>query len=148
VTTRRWEGDDQGEGVGDAAAFARGATELTDAMRRPTWVAEEPELHLLPHVERACASLPLELVDAVTDGDGTLELRLGWARTDVSLGEVRASVFALIGSFAEPATYVRQRVDGETLSFDVVTGFVGSDTVFAPHGHTVRISVSNAHAGS
>ena len=45
----RWDGDERGEGVADATAFAAGADELVGAMRRPGWVPEEPEVHLLPH---------------------------------------------------------------------------------------------------
>ena len=33
---------------------------------------------------------------------------------------------------------------GEALLFEIVTGFLASDSAFAPHGHTVRVSVSNA----
>jgi len=48
-------------------------------MRANEWVAEEPETHLLPHLRRACESLPLELVDARTapDGSHTLRFRVG-----------------------------------------------------------------------
>jgi hypothetical protein len=150
VATLRWDGDDRGEGVGDATAFVAGAAELTDAMRHATWVAERPEVHLLPHVERACESLPLQLLGTSTSKDGTFELRLSCTQADASVGEVRAAVFAVLGCFAETATYVRQRrVDaaeapGEALLFEIVTGFLASDTAFAPHGHTVRVSVSNA----
>ena len=147
VTTRRWDGDERGTGVADAVTFAAGAAELVDAMRRPEWVAEEPELHLLPHVDRACAALPLELVESGTSPDGAFELRLRSTQPEASLGQVRAAVFAVLGSFAEPASYVRQRgtpdksPEGE-LRFEVVTGFLRSDTAFLPHGHTVRITVS------
>ena len=54
------------------------------------------------------------------------------------------------GSFAEIATYVRQRRvttenKDETLLFEIVTGIlVDGDNVFAPHGHTVQISVAPA----
>jgi hypothetical protein len=148
VTTPRWEGDERGEGVGSAAPFAVGTAELADAMRHPTWVAEQPEVHLLPHIERGCESLPLRLLGTSTATEGTFELRLESTRADASIGEVRAAVFALLGCFAEPATYVRQgRVDtrearGGPLRFEIVTGFLASDTGFAPHGHTVRVSVS------
>ena len=150
MATLRWDGDDRGEGVGDATTFLAGATELTDAMRHPTWVAERPEVHLLPHIERACESLPLQLLGTSTSADGTFELRLNCTQAEASIGEVRAAVFAVVGCFAEAATYVRQgRVDaaeapGEGLLFEIVTGFLTSDTTFAPHGHTVRVSVSNA----
>ena len=150
MTTLRWDGDDRGDGVGDATAFVCGAAELADAMRRPTWVAEQPDVHLLPHIERACEPLPLQLVGASTAADGTFELRLSCTKADASIGEIRAAVFAVLGSFAEPATYVRQRrLDaaegpGEALLFEIVTGFLASDTAFAPHGHTLRVSVLNA----
>ena len=148
MATLRWEGDESGDGVADAATFAPGAIELADAMRRPAWVAEQPEAHLLPHVERACESLPLRLLGASTSEDGALELRLSCTQADASIGEVRAAVFALLGSFAEPATYVRQRREaagapGDPILFEIVTGFVASDTAFEPHGHTVRVTVTS-----
>lgn len=142
----RWDGDEQGEGVGDAAAFAGGAVELVDAMRRPSWVAEDPEVHLLPHLERACRTLPFEIEDACVSAEKSFDLRLRWAGEERSVGQVRAAVFALVGSFAESATYVRQHRfpaagnDDETLFFEIVTGIL-DDGAFAPHGHAVRITV-------
>lgn len=144
----RWDGDERGKGVADASALAPGAGELVDAMRMPNWVAEQPEIHLLPHVERACESLPLEVAGTRTSVDGTFELRLRCTQEEASMGEVRAVVFSLLGSFAEIATYVRQRrvdpadASGGALVFEIVTGFLPSDTTFVPHGHTVRVSVS------
>ncbi len=113
----RWDGDERGKGVADARALAPGAGELADAMRTPNWVAERPDVHLLPHVERACESLPLDVAGTRT-------------------------------SAAESATYVRQRrvdpadASGGALLFEIVTGFLPSDTAFVPHGHSVRVSVS------
>lgn len=144
----RWDGDERGKGVADASALAPGAGELVDAMRMPNWVAEQPEIHLLPHVERACESLPLEVAGTRTSVDGTFELRLRCTQEEASMGEVRAVVFSLLGSFAEIATYVRQRrvdpadASGGALVFEIVTGFLPSDTAFVPHGHAVRVSVS------
>jgi hypothetical protein len=146
MATLRWDGDERGEGVADATAFAPGTVALVDAMRRPRWVAENPEAHLLPHVERACETLPLEIEDAGVGADGVFELRLRWTGEARHVGLVRAAVFTLVGSFAEVSTHVRQRrvtasASGEDmLLFDVVTGIL-DDSVFAPHGHTVRIAV-------
>jgi hypothetical protein len=58
---------------------------------------------------------------------------------------VRAAMFALLGAIAEPATYVRQRrTDADTtLVFEVVTGIV-DEAPFAPHGHTLRLSVASS----
>jgi hypothetical protein len=139
----RWDGDERGEGVADAAQFADGAAELLAAMQRPNWVTEQPELHLLPHLERACDSLPLELLEARTSDDGSYDVELAWRGGEAGIGAIRATVFALLGGIAEPASYVRQRrTDGDaTLAFEVVTGIV-DEAPFDPHGHTLRLSVA------
>ena len=144
----RWDGDERGEGIADATPFAAGALELVEAMRLATWVAEQPEIHLQPHLERACRSLPLRLEDTRSSADGAFEVSLYWTGETPGVGEVRAAVFSLAGSFAELSTYVRQRrieetADGDRiLLFEIVTGFLDGETRFAPHGHTVRVHVS------
>ena len=105
----RWDGDERGEGVADATRFVAGVFELVDAMRSPRWVAEEPGVHLLPHIERACRTLLLEVEDARLSADGSFDVHLFWMGEGWRVGEIRAAVFALVGSFAEIATYVRQR---------------------------------------
>src|SRR4051794_33587152 len=97
---RRWDGDERGRGGADARPFAPGAEALVAAMRTPAWVAEDPDAHLLPHILRACESLPLHLVDAGTSDDGSFDLELRWTGEAQRLGEVRAAIFALVGSFA------------------------------------------------
>ena len=138
----RWDADERGTGVADAAAFAPAAEELLAAMRAPDWVAEEPELHLLPHVRRACESLPLLLVGTRTADDGSFGVELRWTGEKQRPAEVRAAIFALVGSFAESSTHVAQLAgDGDSVSFDVVTGTLGGAR-FAPHGHAVRLTVA------
>ena len=144
----RWDGDERGEGVADAAQLAAGALELVEAMQLANWVAEEPAVHLQPHLERACGSLPLKFEDARSAADGTFEVTLRWAGETARVGDVRAAVFSLVGSFAELSTYVRQRRiedaedGGRTFLFEIVTGFVDGESRFAPHGHAVRLHVS------
>ncbi len=144
----RWDGDERGEGIADATPFAAGAVELVEAMRRANWVAEQPEIHLQPHLERACRSLPIQLEDTRSSADGGFEVSLCWTGETPWVGEVRAAVFSLVGSFAELSTYVRQRrieetEDGDPMFlFEIVTGFVDGESRFAPHGHTVRVHVS------
>jgi hypothetical protein len=146
----RWDGDERGEGVADATGFVAGVAELVEGMRNPSWVAEEPDVHLLPHVERACRTLLLEVEDARLSSDGSFEVRLSWTGHAWRVGEIRAAVFALVGSFAEIATYVRQRRlttenGDEALLFEIVTGVLDDgDNVFAPHGHAVQIRVAPA----
>ncbi len=148
MATLRWDGDERGEGVADATPFAAGAVELVEAMRLANWVAEGPDVHLQPHLERACRSLPLRFEEARLAADGTLEVNLYWTGESPGVGEVRAAVFSLVGSFAELSTYVRQRQieeteDGDrTILFEIVTGFLDGETRFAPHGHTVRVLVT------
>jgi hypothetical protein len=147
MADRRWDGDEQGNGVADASHFANGAAELLAAMRRPNWVAEQPEMHLLPHLERACEPLPLQILSARTSADGCYDVELAWTGDETGLGVIRAAVFALLGGVAEPATYVRQRRTvanddsaAAAVAFDVVTGIV-DELPFTPHGHTLRLSV-------
>jgi hypothetical protein len=118
-------------------------------MRRPNWVAEQPELHLLPHLQRACESLPLRLVEAHASADGSYDVELAWEGEEAGVGLIRASVFGLLGAIAEPASYIRQRrtaVGGgsaEKVTFEVVTGIV-DETPFKPHGHVLRLNVRTA----
>lgn len=143
---RRWDRDDRGEGVADATAFVAGAAALVEAMGRPRWVAEEPELHLLPHLQRGCRSLPLEITDAHTSDEGSYEVALRWTGQEPGQAEVRAAIFSLVGSFAEASNYVRQQqseATEERLVFEVVTGFLPGEGRFAPHGHTLRLTVSD-----
>jgi hypothetical protein len=65
-----------------------------------------------------------------------------------SRGRVRADVFALLGTVAESATFVRQVAAGATLTFDVCTGILAGDGPFAPHGHLLRIVVAPTSAES
>src|ERR1700748_3405551 len=105
----RWEGDERGRGVADAASLVPGASELVAAFQAATWVAEQPELHLLPHVEAWCQrDGRLALARAYTDGTQAYVVDLEWQSGPDSVGAARAAVFSLLGSFAESATYVHQ----------------------------------------
>lgn len=146
----RWDGDSRGRGIGDAAQLVSGASELIAAFGQPSWVAEQPELHLLPHIEAWCEKdRTLALTGAYADGADAYVLDFEWHGATGSVGAARAAVFSLIGSFAESATYVRQRrvaSDGNgsalKLRFEVGTGELGPDARFKPHGHVVVINVT------
>jgi len=150
----RWEGDSRGRGVDAAAQLLPGVGELVAAFGEPDWVAEEPEFHLLPHVEEWCRhDSRLEIRNAYVDSHGGYAIELEWRGAAPSVGAVRAAVFGLIGSFAESATYVRQRrVPGDgskgSLQFEVGTGELGPDAGFEPHGHVVVVSVDGVLGGN
>jgi hypothetical protein len=124
---KRWDGDDRGRGIGDAAQLVPGASELIAAFSRPAWVAEQPEIHLRPHVEAwSQRDGRLAVRHAHTDDANAYVLNLDWRGAPPGVGAARAAVFSLIGSFAESATYVHQRrihSDGVVeLRFEVGTG--------------------------
>ena len=114
------------------------------------WVAEQPELHLLPHIEAWCRrDGRLALTRTSTNDAHAYVLDLEWRDAAGGVGAARAAVFSLIGSFAESATYVRQRrVAPEgggaamKLQFEVGTGELAPDARFEPHGHVVLINVA------
>jgi hypothetical protein len=142
----RWDGDTRGQRIGDARALVAGGEELLTAMREVNWIAEEPEKHLLPHIEAACseADSALALERSQVLGDGSLLVDLRWKSEPGDPGGVRAAAYALIGSMAESASYIRQERDGDALVYDVVTGMLG-DSAFAPHGHVVRLRIGSVN---
>lgn len=141
---RRWDGDERGHGVGSGESHAPHARRLLSALERPDWVAEEPELHLLPHLERAALGLGFGLNGAAADG-AVYELRLTWLG-DHGRGPLRRAAHALIGSIAEESTHVVEWVDGDAAVFDVATGKVSEDGHFAPHGHLLRLRIQSGAA--
>jgi hypothetical protein len=113
---------------------------LRAAMLEPDWVAEEPDLHLLPHVRRLCEERGWKLARAAVVDD-VLEVEVV-----VPAATVRSpteAAFGILGTFAEASTHVvEQSADvGENVELLVTTGMLEGDGVFAPHGHTVRIAV-------
>jgi hypothetical protein len=139
---RRWDNDERGHGAGDARAFLRPVQRLEDAMAAPDWVAEEPDAHLLPHImANAGEGSPLR-VAAVRVEDTTLVVELTWRERHGDWAQLVSDVYALIGSFAEHSTHVRQVVGGGRVEFAVTTGMLDGDGVFAAHGHTARLLVS------
>jgi hypothetical protein len=141
----RWEGDERGQGVGDATRLIGGASELTDAMALPGWVAERPELHLSPHIRAWLDHQDAFTLDGVeVDGAGAYVVDLTWQGRAGDLRGLRAAAYALIGQVAESATYVRQRRDEGLVTYEVATGMVGGDTHFAPHGHVLLLRIAGA----
>ena len=107
-------------------------------MLEPDWVAEEPELHLLPHIRRTCAEhgwnvARADVVDAVLE----VEVQAPGAQTPT------AAAFTLLGSFAEPATHVATTTHdvGREIAVTITTGVLDGESAFAPHGHVVRLRV-------
>ena len=160
--TRRWDDDDRGTGVADAQLTVPRLEALRAHADRAGWVAERPEAHLWPHLERAIAEpgSPWRDATGTIDGNGRLvvELEHRGSVEDRPMAALRADAFALVGQVAEISTWVRVaepagagtlatrgRVDIEV---EVVTGMLDDDTPFASHGHTLllRITRVDPHA--
>src|SRR5918911_1301503 len=139
--TPRWEGDEIGAGVGDAGEFAPRLRRLLDEMTLPDWVTEEPQAHLLPHIEHALAAgSPFRIVDDVVVS-AVYVLTLTWQRREGTISELRRDVFALIGAVAETATHVQQRIRADRVEFEVVTGMLEGESRFRTHGHMLRFKI-------
>jgi hypothetical protein len=76
---RRWDIDERGHGVASGDEFSPNVEELAVAMRRAGWVTEEPEAHLLPHLEAASSGpgSPWEIVSWTID-DGVFAVEATW----------------------------------------------------------------------
>jgi hypothetical protein len=134
---KRWDTDDRFAGVADASAFAAAVEELAALARRPGWVAEEPDVHLVPQL-RAAQVAGLRLSGCRTGEGGVLEAAAEYSPGD-SRRDIRRRAWALIGAVAEPAASVRERHDGDIVIFEVVTGVPEGSGQFASHGHTLRL---------
>ena len=141
---KRWDTDERFIGVADASAFAPAVEELAALARRPGWVAEDPESHLVPHLLGASVD-GVRIVEIRTETDGVLAVT---AACDPGAGraDLRRLAWALIGTVAEPAASVRERRHGDLVAFEVVTGVPDDAGPFASHGHTLRLTLTPATA--
>jgi hypothetical protein len=154
--SRRWDTDERGSGVADATAELPRIAALRAHAGRTGWVAEEPEAHLWPHLERAIGTpgSPWRSATWTIDAHGRLVVELEYAGDDRDrpLAAVRADAFALVGQVAETSSFVRVAEmagpNGATapgqpdVIVDVVTGLLDDETSFASHGHTLRLRIA------
>jgi hypothetical protein len=136
---KRWDTDDRFAGVADASGFAAAVEELAELARRPGWVTEEPEVHLVPHLRDASIT-GLQLGECQTGDDGVLAVSATY-HPDASRRDIRQRAWALLGTIAEPASSVREHADGNTVVFEVVTGIPDGSRPFASHGHSLRLTL-------
>ncbi|CAA9394812.1 MAG: hypothetical protein AVDCRST_MAG93-9914 [uncultured Chloroflexia bacterium] len=139
---RRWDTDTIGHGVADGTAFAPRVQQLLDTLHLPNWVAEDPDVHVLPHLRAFCEApdSPWRLV-ATVFSNAVYEVTLDWGRQDATLARLRADIFCLVGAIAEGVTYVQQQVAHDQIMYETITGLLAGDTPFRGHGHLVRFRV-------
>ena len=145
---RRWDIDERGDGVADAKDAAARIDVLRAHAARPRWVAEDPEIHLWPHFDRAISAdrSPWIRAGHSIDPDGRFVVDL--VHTPVSDNRSRAAlkvdVLHLLGQVIESATFIEigeGHIDEEFV-VDVVTGVLDDQSPFKAHGHTVRFRVT------
>jgi hypothetical protein len=134
---QRWSDDTRGHGVASAEPFIPALDRLRSAMAEATWVAEEPEAHLLPHISRVAEreGFGWSLISATVE-DAVLVITL--VQPDTGPRDLHEAAYALIGSFAESNTFMREGRNGDDTVFEVVTGMLDGDGAFVGHGHMVR----------
>jgi hypothetical protein len=137
---RRWDTDTRGVGVGDAHAWRPTLELLRELTGTAGWIAEEPELHLLPHLEAAVADL--RIVETSVASSGELVVDYAWVGpAEADRRAIRTALFSLVGAIAETVTLVLEPPASRGRELEIVTGVLPSDTGFATHGHTVRLRV-------
>jgi hypothetical protein len=144
---RRWDIDARGDGVADASALGARIDELRAHTVRPLWVAEEPDVHLWPHLERAIRATdsPWTGFDWSIDGDGRLVVELAHplVEGDRPRAALQVEVLKLLGHVVESSTYLEIERQGDgVLVVDVVTGVLDDQSPFKAHGHTLRFRVA------
>ena len=141
----RWDGDRTGAGVSDGEAFAPPIRSMLAEMARPDWNTEQPEAHLLPHLERWCAREGSPFALRSTALDGTVFVVDLVPREAAPAHDERPNVYALIATIAEPMTVVvESQMDGVDI-FDVALAVVSGQSTFPKgHGHLVRLRVRPA----
>ena len=142
---RRWDIDALGVGIADARALAPRIGALGEVAELPGWVAEEPDAHLWPHIERAVAAPGSPWRSAAysigDDGRLVVELVLEPVDADRRRAALQSEVMRLLGLVIEGATYIEVEAwsPDDVLAVDVVTGMLDDQTPFKTHGHTLRI---------
>jgi hypothetical protein len=134
----RWDSDERRRGVADATAVTPYVNELLELVTTADWITEDPEGHLLPHIERAIGGERDARLTHHATVDGVLELDVD-IDAGMSRQRMREVAHRLVASIAESVTLVRQVGDASVPTFEVVTGVVPAPTGFATHGHRLTI---------
>ena len=132
----------QGVGVADARGWRLIIETIAAMADEHGWVAEEPELHLLPHLEAAAGAAGLAIRSARTVPDGTFEVDLEWLGEDQpSRQMIRSSLFSLVAAISETVTLIHEPPAARGHAVEVLTGSGGGGGTFASHGHTLRLTL-------
>jgi hypothetical protein len=145
MNERRWDIDQRGRGIDDAAEHLPALQAFADAMQSHDWVAEDPQAHLLPHIEASCRALPNVWRLAGTETDvACFVVRLGWLRALGDSRQLTRDVYTLLGAIAENGTFLHMSKRDGMVVVEVTTGMLDGEGPFRGHGHTLRLEVRGA----
>jgi hypothetical protein len=100
------------------------------------------DAHLLPHIVRHAESTHSPWrVDASELVDARLVVDLWWERDERDPQPLQADTLALLGAFVEASSHVRRRWADGVVEYDIATGMLDGDRVFATHGHLVTLRI-------
>ncbi|HEY8802187.1 MAG TPA: hypothetical protein VIN00_03845 [Candidatus Dormibacteraeota bacterium] len=140
MTSRRWDTDERGRGVGDAHASLPAIQQLAELASAKDWVAEDPEAHLVPGLRERVEISGLVIDSIEVEPGGALRVRLS-SGAKQSRREIRQSIWSILGGVAELATFVGETSSEDSISFEVVTGNPPGEGPFATHGHVLHLQV-------
>jgi hypothetical protein len=137
---RRWDTDERYVGARDASVLSGDVARLLEQTREDGWVTEDAEAHLAPSIRAVAESMAVDLarLEAIDD---ILEVDIRLPEGSGATAQM-AVAFAIVGSFAEMTTHIRQNgaMPGG-VDLLVVTGMLPEGGAFATHGHLVRVRV-------
>lgn len=143
VECRRWDIDTRFKGIASGQAMAPAVERLLEHLGREGWVTEDPDVHLLPHLQRWCEQpdsrwrlLAARLLD-----DGVYVVDIAPIAEMSAPDLLIRDVIPLLAQVAE-TSFAVQQVDENTV--ECVTGMLDGDGSYAAHGHLIRLRINRS----
>jgi hypothetical protein len=137
----RWDTDTRRIGVADGRAWRPTIATLSELVEEDGWVAEEPDVHLLPHLAAAASATGrLRISGATTQPSGEFVVDLEWIGDPAAdRRDRRIALYTLVGTIAETVTVTREPAMSAGRELEMLTGGPLGESPFGGHGHTVRL---------
>ncbi|MFC9768602.1 hypothetical protein [Rhodococcus jostii] len=137
---RRWDTDEHFTGLASGRSFAPNVGRLVAHLEREGWVTEDPDAHLLPHLQGFCEQPDSRwrLIGARLLDDGVYAVDIGPSAEMATPNLPIRETIPLLGQVAE-ASFAVQQIDENTI--ECVTGMLDGDGPYATHGHLIRLHI-------
>lgn len=123
--------------------MASAVERLLEHLGREGWVTEDPDVHLLPHLQRWCEQPDSRwrLLAARSSDDGVYVVDIAPIAETSALDLLIRDVIPLLAQVAE-SSFAVQQVDENTV--ECVTGMLDGDGPYAAHGHLIRLRINRS----